>query len=101
MLEASFSEGNLRSFSKKKANTATTKSVPLSTGATEEESPYVSMCFADRCDHAIPLFLRAKTSPIHFLCYKLLAEAMHAVNNDVIPFTIKGLVHPYRKKSFI
>ena len=25
------------------------------------------MCFADRCDHAIPLFLRAQTLPIHFL----------------------------------
>ena len=35
------------------------------------------LCFADRCDHAIPLFL-------HFLYYKLLAEAMRNVNNDVI-----------------
>ena len=27
------------------------------------------ICFADRCDHAIPLFLRAKILPIHFLYY--------------------------------
>ena len=32
------------------------------------------MCFADRCDYAIPLFLPAQTLPIHFLYYKLLAE---------------------------
>ena len=43
------------------------------------------MCFADRCDHAIPLFLRAHTLPIHFLYYKLLAETMHDVSNDIIP----------------
>ena len=24
------------------------------------------ICFADRCDHAIPLFLRANILPIHF-----------------------------------
>ena len=32
------------------------------------------MCFADRCDYAIPLFLPAQTLPIRFLYYKLLAE---------------------------
>ena len=37
------------------------------------------VCFADRCDHAIPLFLRAKTLPIHYLYYKLLPKTMHVV----------------------
>ena len=50
------------------------------------------MCFADRCDHAIPLFLRVKTLPIHFLYYKLLAETMHDVNNDVIPSQLKSTI---------
>ena len=59
------------------------------------------MCFADRCDHAFPLFLRAQTLPIHFLYYKLLAETMH-VSNDVIPSQLKDLfiptvkIHSYR-----
>ena len=48
-------------------------------------------CFADRCDHAIPLFLRAKILPIHFLYYIMLAETMHDVNNDVIPSQLKDL----------
>ena len=59
------------------------------------------MCFADRCDHAIPLLLRAQTLPIHFLYYKLLAETMHDVSNDCYPFTVKTFVHPYSKNSFI
>ena len=50
--------------------------------------------FADRCDHAIPLFLRAQTLPIHFLYYKLLAETMHDVSNDVIPSQLKDLFIP-------
>jgi len=63
------------------------------------------MCFADRCDHAIPLFLRAQTLPIHFLCYKLLAETMHDVSNDVIPSQLKDLfittvkIHSYNTRS--
>ena len=53
------------------------------------------MCFADRCEHAIPaLFLRAQTLPIHFLYYKLLAETMHDVSNDVIPSQLKDLFIP-------
>ena len=52
------------------------------------------MCFADRCDHAIPLFLRAQTLAIHFLYYKLLAETMHDVSNDVIPSQLKDLFIP-------
>ena len=64
------------------------------------------MCFADRCDHAIPLFLRAQTLPIHFLYYKLLAEAMHDVSND-IPSQLKDLfiptvkIHSYNTRSSV
>ena len=65
------------------------------------------ICFADRCDHAIPLFLRAKILPIHFLYYKLLAETMHDVNNDVIPSQLKDLsiptakIHSYNTRSSV
>ena len=63
--------------------------------------------FADRCDHAIPLFLRAKILPLHFLYYKLLAETMHDVNNDVIPSQLKDLfiptakIHSYNTRSSV
>ena len=65
------------------------------------------MCFADRCDHTIPLFLRAQTLPIHFLYYKLLAETMHDVSNDVIPSQLKDLfiptlkIHSYNTRSSV
>ena len=65
------------------------------------------ICFADRCDHAIPLFLRAKILPIHFLYYKLLAETMHDVNNDVILSQLKDLsiptakIHSYNTRSSV
>ena len=52
------------------------------------------MCFADKRDHAIPLFLRARTLPIDFLYYKLLAETMHDVSNGVIPSQLKDLFIP-------
>ena len=51
------------------------------------------MCFADRCDHAIFLFLRAKILPIHFLYDELLQD----VNNDVIPSQLKDLFIPTAK----
>ena len=44
--------------------------------------------------HAIPLFLRAQTLPFHFSYYKLLAETMHDVSNDVIPSQLKDLFIP-------
>ena len=64
-------------------------------------------CFADRCDHAIPLFLRAKILPPHFWYYKLPAETMHDVNNDVIPSQLKDLfiptakIHSYNTRSSV
>ena len=55
---------------------------PENLNVSREEVEGNIMCFADRCDHAIPLFLLVKTLPIHFLYYKLL---------------VKGFVHSYRK----
>ena len=43
------------------------------------------------------MFLRAKILPILFLYYKLLAETMHDVNNDVIPPQLKELFIPAAK----
>ena len=54
---------------------------------------YVSLT----ADRAIPMFLRAKVLPIHFSYYKLLAETVHDVNNDVIPSQLKDLFIPTAK----
>ena len=65
------------------------------------------MCFADRCDHAIPLFLCPKTLPIHFLYYKVLAETMHDASNDVNPPKLKdsfistAKIHSYNTRSSV
>lgn len=56
------------------------------------------------CDQAIPLFLRAKTLPIHFLFYKVL---IHDGSNDVIPPQLKDLfirtakIHSYNMRSSV
>ena len=65
------------------------------------------MWFADRRDHAIPLFLRVQTLPIHFLYYKLLAGTMHDVSNGVIPSQLKDFfiptvkIHTYNTRSSV
>ena len=61
--------------------------------------------FANRRDHAIPLFLKAKILPIHCLHYKLLAETMHDISNDLVPSNLKEVflptakVHSYNTRS--
>ena len=45
--------------------------------------------FAKRRDYAIPLFLKAKILPIHCLHYKLLAETMNDISNDLVPSNLK------------
>ena len=35
------------------------------------------MYFADRCDHAIPLFIDANTLPITFVYYESVSYLMH------------------------
>ena len=61
--------------------------------------------FANRRDHAIPLFLKAEILPIHCLHYKLLAETMHDISNDLVPsnlkknFLPKAKVHSYNTRS--
>ena len=46
---------------------------------------------SDRRDRAIPLFLNAHILPINFMHYKLLAETMHDVSNDLVPSNLKDL----------
>ena len=59
------------------------------------------ICFADRCDHAIPVFL------FILLGYKLLVETLHDVNNDIIPSQLKALfiptakIHSYNTRSSV
>ena len=53
--------------------------------------------FANRRDHAIPLFLKAKILPIHCLHYKLLAETMHDISNDLVPSNLKEVFLPTAK----
>ena len=53
--------------------------------------------FSDRCDHAIPLFLNAHILPINFMHYKLLAETMHDVSNDLVPSNLNDLFVPTAK----
>ena len=56
--------------------------------------------FSDRRDHAIPLFLNAHILPINFMHYKLLAETMHDVSNDLVPSNLKDLFVPTAKIHF-
>ena len=55
--------------------------------------------FSDRRDHAIPnpLFLNAHILPINFMHYKLLAEIMNDVSNDIVPSNFKDLFVPTAK----
>ena len=53
--------------------------------------------FANRHDHAVPLFLKAKILPIHCLHYKLLAETMHDISNDLVPSNLKEVFLPTAK----
>ena len=47
--------------------------------------------FSDRRDHAIPLFSNAHILSINFMHYKLLAETMHDMSNDLVPSNLKDL----------
>ena len=53
--------------------------------------------FSDRRDDAIPLFVNAHILPISFMHYKLLAETMHDVSNDLMPSNLKDLFVPTAK----
>ena len=50
-------------------------------------------------------FLKAKTLPIHCLHYKLLAETVHDISNDLVPSNLKEVflptakVHSYNTRS--
>ena len=53
--------------------------------------------FSDRRDHAIPLFVNAHILSINFMHYKLLAETMYDVSNDLVPSNLKDLFVPTAK----
>ena len=53
--------------------------------------------FSDSRDHADPLFLNAHILPKNFMHYKLLAETMHDVSNDLVPSNLKNLFIPTAK----
>ena len=61
--------------------------------------------FANRRDHAIPLFLKAKLLSVNCLYYKLLTETMHDVSNNLVPSNLKDAffhaakVHSYNTRS--
>ena len=61
--------------------------------------------FSDRRDHAIPLFLNDHILPINFMHYKLLAETMHDVSNDLVSSNLKDLfvstakIHSYNTRA--
>ena len=63
--------------------------------------------FSDRRDHAIPLFLNAHILPINFMHYKLLAEAMHDIKNDLVLSNLKDLsvptvkIHSYNTQALV
>ena len=42
-------------------------------------------------------FLNAHISPINYIHYKLLSEAMHGVSNDLVPSNLKDLFVPIAK----
>lgn len=65
------------------------------------------MCFPDRFDHVIRLFLRAQNLPIQFFYLKWQTETMHDVSNDSIPSQSKDLfmptvkIHLYNTRSCV
>ena len=61
--------------------------------------------FADRRDHAIPLFIDANILPLTFLYYESVSNLMHDINNNKAPLNILKLfkktssVHSYSTRS--
>ena len=61
--------------------------------------------FADRKEHAIPLFVNAKILPQNFLYYESVCNLMYDVNNNIAPTNILNLfsrtssIHSYNTRS--
>ena len=61
--------------------------------------------FADRRDHAIPLFLETNVLLITFLYYESVSTLMHDINNDKAPANMSNLfqktsnIHSYNTRS--
>ena len=63
------------------------------------------MYFADRRDHAIPLFLETNVLLITFLYYESVSILMHNINNDKAPANMSNVfqktsnIHSYNTRS--
>ena len=63
------------------------------------------ICFVDRKEHAIPLFVNAKILPFTFLYYEAVCKLMFDVHNDSAPsyitklFTRTSNIHTYNTHS--
>ena len=61
--------------------------------------------FAERCEHAIPLFIHADILPLNFLYFKSVCCLMHDVRNRKVPNNILNLfsdtasIHSYNTPS--
>ena len=72
-----------------------------------QKRPLRFFYFSVRRDHAIPLFLNAHILPINFMYYKLLAETMHDVSNDLVPSNLKDFfvstakIHSYYTRASV
>ena len=56
--------------------------------------------FSDRRDRAIPLSFNAHILPINYTHYKLLAETLYDVSNDLVPSNLKDLVPTAKSPSY-
>jgi hypothetical protein len=56
------------------------------------------MFFADKCEHAVPLFLDAHILPVTLLYYETISSLMHDINNGKAPQNILNL---FEKSSTI
>ena len=61
--------------------------------------------FAERCEHAVPLFIHADILPLNFLYFKSVCCLMHDVRNRKVPNNILNLfsdtasIHSYNTRS--
>ena len=61
--------------------------------------------FAERCEHAVPLFIYADILPLNFLYFKSVCCLMHDVRNRKVPNNILNLfsdtasIHSYNTRS--
>ena len=55
--------------------------------------------FAERCEHAIPLFIHADILPLNFLYFESVCCLRHDVRNRKVPNNITASIHSYNTRS--